>query len=299
LGGGCYRTPIEFPDRAYSGLKQPTGINVNWTTPGWFATLHIPLKRGRLFGSADRAGAPTVVLINETAARAYWPNEVPLRKRVTIGMTTTAEVIGVVGDVRQLVDSLPKPEVYIPYAQYAKSKMTMFVRTVGDPAAVTASVRRVAREVAPQYPVYDVRPMTARIAAATARARFSAVVLGLFAATALSLAVVGIYGVMSLAVTARTREIGVRMALGADPREVRRQVIDEGLRLVSAGAMVGLVGALASTRVLQSLLFSPSTVDPVTYGVTLVLLGLAAFSASWLPAKRASKVDPVVALRAD
>jgi ABC-type antimicrobial peptide transport system permease subunit len=141
--------------------------------------------------------------------------------------------------------------------------------------------------------------MTARAAGASAQARFSAVLLGLFAATALSLAVVGIYGVMALVVTARTREIGIRMALGADGSSLRRLVVSEGVKLVSVGVTLGLAGALACTRVLQKLLFELSPTDPVTYGAIVTLLGLATVAASWVPARRASTVDPVVALRAD
>ena len=162
-----------------------------------------------------------------------------------------------------------------------------------------ADVRRAIHELAPQYPVYDIQPMTARAAGAAAQARFSAVLLGLFAATALTLATIGIYGVMALAVTARTREIGIRIALGADQHRVRRLVVSEGVALVSVGAILGLAGALACTRVLQKLLFDLSPTDPVTYCAIVALLALATVAASWIPARRASNVDPVVALRAD
>ncbi|MEP6496176.1 MAG: ABC transporter permease [bacterium] len=299
LSGGCYRTPIAFPDRPdLDGAHRP-GVNVNWATPTWFATVHVPLKRGRLFENTDRAGAPPVAVVNETAARTFWPAETALGKRVVVGPSDGAEVIGIVGDVRQFVDSAPQPEVYLAQAQYPKSRMMMFIRTVGLPGALAASVRRVTHELAPQYPVYDIRPMTVRASGATARARFNAVLLGLFAATALSLAIVGIYGVMALAVTARTREIGIRLALGADQRDLRRRVVVEGAALVSAGTTIGLAGALGCTRVLQQLLFDLSPADPVTYGAIVALLGLAAVAASWVPARRASSVDPVVALRAD
>jgi putative ABC transport system permease protein len=268
--------------------------------------LHVPFERGRLISSADRAGAPKVVLINETAARTYWAGENPLGKRASIN-ASVAEVIGIVGDVRQFVDSLPKPEVYLPYPQAPSlpyvisphSQMMIFVRTNGAPVAAAASVRRAIHELAPLYPVYDIQPMTTRAAGAAAQSRFSAVLLGLFAATALSLAIVGIYGVMALAVTARTREIGIRIALGADPSRLRRLVVSEGARLVSVGVILGLVGALACTRVLQNLLYDLSPTDPITYVAMVVLLGLATVAASWVPARRASSVDPVAALRAD
>ena len=298
LGGGCYRTPIEFPERAKINRAPMQGVRVSWATPTWFATVHVPLVRGRLFASTDRSGAPKVALINEAAAHAFWPDQNPVGKRVGIN-GESARVIGIVGDVRQFIDSLAKPEVYLPYAQSPTSQMMIFVGVSGDPVALAASARRTINELAPQYPVYDIQPMTARAAGASAQARFSAVLLGLFAATALSLAVVGIYGVMALVVTARTREIGIRMALGADGFNVRRLVVSEGVTLVSVGVTLGLAGALACTRVLQKLLFELSPTDPVTYGAIVTLLGLATVAASWVPARRASTVDPVVALRAD
>lgn len=302
LNGGCNGTLIDFKDRPPVPEGQQPLVGVNWVTGEFFAAARVPLKRGRLFTSGDRAGAPKVVLINETAARKFWPNEDPIGKRVGIGQGgfgDGAEVIGIVGDIRQSQDSAAKPDTYLSYYQSPRAGMMIFIRTAGDPASLGNDVRRALHEIAPQYPVYDMQPMTARAAGATAQARFSAVVLGLFAATALSLAVVGIYGVMSLAVAARTREIGIRIALGADHRRVQRLVIGEGLALVSVGAAIGLAGAVLSTRVLQSLLFDLTPSDPFTYASILVLLGVAALVASWIPARRAARVDPVVALRAD
>ena len=302
LNGGCNGTRIEFLDRPKVDFSLLPSIGVYWVTPTWFSTMHVPFKRGRMFTLADRVGAPKVVLVNETAARKFWPDGDAIGKRVGIGQGgfgDGAEVIGIVGDVRQSADSLPKPDVYLPYYQSPSPRMMIFLHTEGDATALASEARRALREVAPQFPVYDIQTMSARAAAATSQARFSAVLLGLFAATALSLAVVGIYGVMSFVVAARSREIGIRMALGADQRRVRRQVVGEGLALVSIGAALGLAGALACTRVLQSLLFDLEPTDPVTYAAILALLGAAALVASWIPAARAAKVDPVVALRAD
>jgi putative ABC transport system permease protein len=298
LGGGCYRTPIEFPGRPKLGAAARAGIRVNWATPTWFSTLHVPLERGRHFVGTDRAGAPSVALINEAAAKTFWPDENPIGKRVSIG-GDDATVVGIVGDVRQFVDSLPKPDVYLPFAQAPSSQAIMFVRATGEPTALATDVRRAIRQLAPRYPIYDIQTMTARAAGATAQSRLSTTLVSLFAATALALTVVGIYGVMGLAVTSRTREIGIRIALGADQDQLRRQVVGEGMMLASIGAAIGLAGALATTRVLQKLLFDLSPTDPVTYCAMLVLLGVAAVAASWVPARRAARVDPVVALRAD
>jgi ABC-type antimicrobial peptide transport system permease subunit len=175
----------------------------------------------------------------------------------------------------------------------------IFVRTTRNAAAIGPDVRRAIRQLAPAYPIHDMQSLSSRTAGATAQARFSAMVLALFAATALALAVVGIYGVMSLAVATRTREIGIRMALGADHRRVQRLVVSEGMSLVAIGALIGCAGALVSTRVLQTLLFDLQPSDPLTYASILVLLGCAAAAANWIPARRASRVDPVEALRAD
>jgi len=183
--------------------------------------------------------------------------------------------------------------------QVANNRVSIGAMTTHAEVAASADVRRAIHELAPQYPIYNVKTMAERTAAATAPSRFSAVLLGLFALTALSLSTIGIYGVMALAVSTRTQEIGVRIALGADQRRVQRLVVGEGLGLVAVGAALGLVGALTTTRVLQSLLFDLAPTDPPTYIAIVVILGACAIAASWIPARRASRVDPVVALRAD
>jgi predicted permease len=302
LNGGCNSTRLELMDRPKVDFAQMPSVGVNWTSPTWFSALHIPLKLGRVYASSDRVGTPKVVVINETAAQRFWPSGDALGKRVGVGQggfSDGAEVIGIVGDVRQFADSQPRPEVYIPYLQSPQSGLMLFVRASGEAAALTADVRGALREIAPRSPAYDVETLTARAAAGTAPNRFSAELLALFAATALSLAAIGIYGVMSLAVSARTREIGVRIALGADRAHVQRVVVGEGLVLVMAGAALGIAGALASTRVLRSLLFDLTPSDPPTYIAIVVILGACALAASWLPARRASRVDPVTALRSD
>jgi predicted permease len=300
LNAGCNGTIIEFLDRPKVEPSSLPPIGVHWATPEWFATLNVPLERGRLFTPADRVGAPKVVLISRTAARKFWPNEDPIGKRVGVhqgGFGDGAEIIGIVGDVRQYVDSLPAPDVYISYYQGLRSAMMIFIRTTGDPASLGPAVRRAIREVAPRYPIYDMKTLAARTAGATAQARFSSLLLALFAVVALSLAALGIYGVMSLAVTQRTREIGIRMALGADTGRVMRLVVGEGVALAAWGAALGLAGALLTTRVLRSLLFDVQPSDPMTYFAVIILLGAAACLASWIPARRATHVEPTQALR--
>jgi putative ABC transport system permease protein len=303
LSGGCNKTILWTGNRDPDPTHDPL-IGIYWATPDYFRTLSIPLERGRVFTNADRSEAPRVMLVSGTAARRLWPGENPVGKHVRLGQGgfsrgDGAEIVGVVGDIRQWVDSLPVPDVYIPLAQSPRPGAFIFVRSSRDVATLAADVRRAIKDVAPSFPVYDMQTMSARGGAATARQRFSAVLLGLFALTALSLAVVGIYGVMSLVVSARTREIGSRIALGADGRRVQRLVVGEGMMLVGIGAVLGVAGALVCTRVLQNLLFDLSATDPVTYASIVIVLALTAAAASWLPARRAARVDPLEALRAE
>jgi predicted permease len=300
LNGGCNGTIMSYKDRP--ATERGDVVGVQWVSPAWFTAMRVPLLRGRRFTDADRLGAPKVVLVSETAARTFWPNENPIGKRVGVGQggfSDGAEIIGIVGDVRQHMDSVAKPEVYLPYYQSPRASMMIFLRVAGNPAQLAPAVRAALRQVAPQYPAYDVKPMAERAAAATAQARFSAVLLGLFGATALALAIIGVYGVMSLGVVARTREIGIRVALGADRGKVQRLVIAEGLAMVSVGAALGLTGALLGTRLLRTLLYDLTPWDPATYVAAFVILGLAALTASWMPARRASRLDPTRALRAE
>jgi predicted permease len=302
LNGGCNSTIMTFADRPPSATGNAM-IGVHWVSPEWFRTMRVPLLRGRGFTGADRIGAPKVVVINETAARRYFPGEDPLGKQVAVyqgGFNTGAEVVGIVGDVRyETIDSTARPDAYIPYAQAPVGRMMIFARTTQDPAALAPSAMARLRQVAPSAPIYDIQPMESRLASASSQARFSAILLGLFALVALTLAVTGIYGVMSFAVAQRTREIGIRIALGADRRRVLALILREGGLLALVGAGIGLAAALASTRVLRGMLFEVTTTDPGTYAAMIVVLAAAALTASWLPARRAARVDPMVAIRAD
>jgi putative ABC transport system permease protein len=303
LNGGCNISVLWShagePDIGHDALA-----GIFWATPDYFATMHIPITRGRAFTAADRADAAKALIVSETAARRLWPNENPLGKHIKVGQGgfeagDGAEVIGVAGDTRQYADSLPWNDVYLPVAQSPRSGLILFVRSTRDIASLGTDVRKALKEIAPSFPVYDMQTMTARIGSQTAQARFSATLLGLFALTALSLAIVGIYGVMSLVVAARTREIGIRIALGADQSRVQRLVVREGVALVAIGAVAGLAGALVCTRALGALLFDVTPTDPLTYASIVVLLAGTAVVASWIPARRAARVDPVEALRAD
>lgn len=300
LAGGCNGTIMTFADRQLSSSGNAM-VGVHWVTPGWFSTVRVPLKRGRMFSESDRLGTAKVVLINEAAAQKYFAGEDPIGKRVAVyqgGFHTGAEVIGIVGDVRYgTIDSTARPDAYISYGQARLSRMMIFVRTSGHPGAVAPAVRQVLKEFAPRNPVYDIRTMDARIAVSTSQARFSATLLTLFAFVALSLAAIGIYGVMAFAVAQRTREIGIRVALGADRRRVLRLVLRDGAILAAAGLVIGLAGALACTRVLRTMLFEITPSDPRTYVVIAVILAMTMLLASWIPARRAAAVDPMIALR--
>ena len=304
LEGRCQESIIRFLDRP----KVPTGaepaIGTLLVSPDYFKTMKIPLLRGRLFGSADREAAPLVVIVNETAARRFWPGENPVGKRVQVGFgaafTRGAEVVGVVGDVRYgPMDQPPQPDAYQPYRQAPPRTMILFGKTTGDPVALAAAVRREAGALGRSLPVYDIKTMRRRINDATVRPRFNAILLTAFAVIAIVLATVGIYGVMSVAVRQRTNEIGIRMALGARSEDVVRQVVRQAGVLILIGIAIGLAGALVATRALSSVLYKVQPHDPQTYVAIVMILVAAALLASYLPARRASSIDPSITLRMD
>jgi predicted permease len=301
LSGGCNATVMRRLDQPGTTLMQGAHVGIHWASATWFQTLHEPLLAGRLFNATDRPGSPRVVVINDATAKAVWPGENPIGKHIEVGQggLSDAEVVGVVRGVRQRPDSAPVPEVYASLGQTARPGAIAFIRTQRDASSLGDEVRRAMHEVAPSIPIFDMQTMEARTAAATAQARFSATLLGLFALTALSLAGIGIYGVMALAVSARSRELGIRIALGADQRRVRRLVIGEGVALAASGAVIGLIAAFMATRVLRTMLYDLAPSDPATYAAVIVQLGGTAVAAAWLPARRAARVDPVEALRAD
>ena len=303
FAGGCSSTLIWFRDRPPVPEGSEPLVNIVWASADYFKTMRIPLLRGRMFASGDRMGAPKVVLVNETAARRFWPGEDPVGKPIGVaeaGFEDRAEVIGVAADVRYgRMDEAPQPGVYVPYAQSPVGNCMLFVRSAGNPASLIPAVRRAVMAVNHTVPTYDIKTMNERIRAASSRARFSTVLLGVFAAIALVLAVVGVYGVMSYLVTQRTREMGIRMALGARRGDVVSLVLRRGAALALAGLAAGVPAALAATRVLATLLYDVKPSDPQTYILTAVAIAAAALFASYLPALRASSVDPSSALRSE
>jgi predicted permease len=303
LAGGCNATIIWFRDRpAVPQGTEPT-VGAYTVSPDYFETLKIPLLRGRRFGSADRQGAPKVVLINQTAARKFWPGQDPIGKPIAIGQNDfgdRAEIIGIVADVRYgVMDQPPDPDVYISYLQSPQDRLIVFVRTTSRPSALISAIRGEAHALNKDLPVYDVKSLRDRITESTAKARFSAMLLTIFACIALVLAAIGIYGVMSYMVAQRTREIGIRMALGAHPANVRALVLRRGLVLTAVGISIGAAAALATTRILATMLYQVKADDPLTFALMASILGVVALLATYIPVRRATRVDPMTALRAE
>ncbi len=271
-------------------------------SPGYFNALRVPLIAGRFIDERDQAGSLPVALINETMARRYWPNEEPIGKRFHFGWGTTnvqwLTVVGVVGDMRrQGLDKVARVETFSPLAQRPRSDLKLVVRTSDDPSKVAGVIQSELRALEKELVIQKVMALDQQIGESLAQRRFQTWLLGLFSATALLLAAIGIYGVMYHSVTQRTHEFGVRVALGASARDVLRMVLGQAVLLVGTGAVIGTVAALALTRFVSSLLYGVSSSDPSTYlAVFLVLIG-SALAASYLPARRATKVDPMVALR--
>jgi putative ABC transport system permease protein len=265
----------------------------------YFRTMHIPLRKGRWLEDRDTASSPLVVVINETMARQNWPGEEPLGKRIRHGFKEqVAEVVGVIGDVKYAgLDQQTKPEMYAPFAQRPWPFMRIVVRTKSDPLIFADSIRTEVQAVDKDQPVDKITTMSSVVAASIATRRFYMQLLGSFAALAFILAAVGIYGVVSYSVAQRTREIGIRMALGAKQTDVLRLVLVEGFWLTMLGVAFGLAGAFAATRLLTDLLFEVKPTDPMTFIALSTLLAVVALLASYIPARRAMKVDPWVALR--
>ena len=277
--------------------------------PGFFETLGVPLRAGRVFTEQDRAGTDPVAVISESVARRFWPNESAIGKRLHQGNAENnmpwRTIVGVVADVKQggLDESQPM-SIYMPTLQLDTGLVTSItrgtafvVRSDRDPAALVNPIRAIVRELDPTLPIGTIQPLETMLASTVASRRFNVLLLGTFAAIALALAAIGTYGLMAFAVAQRTREIGIRLAIGAAPRDVLRLVVRQGLALAIAGVGLGLLGALLLTRVLRSLLFEVNPLDPTTFGAVAVLLLGVSLMASILPAQRAARIDPNSAIR--
>lgn len=307
FSGMNYMISVEELDGgpAYDQPGEEQYVYLRVATPEYFRALGVPLRAGRSLGEADRHGAPPAVVVNETAARLLWPGGSPLGHTVEVGTSfgvgrgrAGGEVVGVVGDVRHAsLASEPLPEMYVAHAQFPVDWLTLVLRTDRDPALLVEEMRRLVAEADPNLPIFQVRSMEERLAESMADHRLYTFLLGLFAATALTLAAVGTYGVLAYSASQRVREVGIRMALGASRERIVTLLLRQGLGLALAGLLLGGLAAAWAGELLSTWLFGLEPTDPLTLAATALLLGAAAVAASLSPALRASRVEPVETLQ--
>jgi putative ABC transport system permease protein len=299
----CNRTTAVFPDRPPAAPGTNPTIGILWASPRYFETLGIRIIRGRGFTDGDRTGQPKVVVVSETAARAFWGGEDPIGKRIGVGQggfRDGAQVVGVVADVRYgAVETSLTPDVYLPLLQSPRSGGVIFVKSRTPPAALVPTLRREVQALDPDLPLTEIKMMADRFGEATWRTRTGAWLLGVFAALALLLAALGIYSVMSQGVEQRRQEIGVRLALGAARGDIMRLIIGRVVAIAIAGVIAGVLLAIPSMRLLSALLYQVSPGDPAVFALLAAALLVVSVLAGYLPARRASRVDPLTTLRAD
>jgi predicted permease len=275
-------------------------------TPGYFQVMQLPLVRGRLLTDADREDAPLSVVINQTMADRYWPDQEAIGKRFKMGTGDTPwlTIVGIVGTVRHnAVVEGPRAEMYLPHAQLPRSiggatrSLTLVVRTAANPLASVGALRETVRSLDRNLPVSNIRTMDQVATSALAQPRFTATLLALFAGLALALAAIGIYGTVSLLVTERAYEIGIRMALGAGRGSILGMILGHGMTLAGAGVALGIAGAFLLRRLLETQIYGVGTLDPITFAAAPAILGAAALLACLNPARRAAGLDPIVTLR--
>jgi putative ABC transport system permease protein len=300
--GQCWGSVFELSDRAVPKQSDLPSSVFNIADDDYFRTMQIALREGRYFNKRDTADSPAVVIVNQTFSRTWFPNDNALGKRVKQGFPQDdapyREIVGVVDDVKQDgPDAEERPEVFEPITQNPAEGATLMVRTAGDPMDFAKAATAAVHSLDDKLPVSAIQPMPQYLSTSLASRKFSTLLLNLFGGLAVFLAAIGIYGVMAYSVAQRTHEIGIRMALGARPGDVLRMVVGGGMRLMAVGIGVGFVGALGATRLVRSLLFGVSVNDPVTLTSVVTLLGVVVILACAVPARRAAKVDPMVALR--
>jgi putative ABC transport system permease protein len=281
--------PNEGPSASYRAI-----------TPHYLRALGVPLVKGRFFNERDTAKAPLVALVDQKFVDRHFPDQDPIGQGIDIGNGNDGfyEIVGVVGNTRQsTLDSSPTPTMYVPYPQSAFSTMWVVARTEGDPLQLTAAARQTVRGIDPNLPAYSITPLATVLSDSLAQRRFSMLLLSLFALIALFLAAVGLYGVVAYSVSQRTQEIGLRMAIGAQRQDVLRMVVGGGMRYAVAGVVIGIAAALALSRVVTTMLYEVTPFDPISYAATSTSLLAVAILACYVPARRATRVDPIVALR--
>jgi putative ABC transport system permease protein len=299
LGAGFYnRSP--FISTGASILPDGASIPLDWriVTPGFFKTMGIPLLAGREFNEQDSPTAPGTIILSRAATQKFWGSESALGKMLHRPTTTNSfTVVGVVDDVHNNALNVDYPAVYFSSANLGSRQMDVVVRTMGKPESVLSAVRARIHDLDPELPLSNIRTMDEWVSNNAAQPRLNATLLGTFAGVALLIAAIGVYGVLAYSVNQRTREIGLRMALGAQQSGVLRWIVGQGMMVAFAGIAIGLAGAFALSRLLASLLFGIQPRDPITFGAVAAVLCAVAFTACLLPAIRASRVDPIVALR--
>lgn len=303
MSGSDSTTGVLIEGRPVEAMANRPGAGERQVTPGYFQAMGIPLLEGRDFTAHDRADTPPVIVVNEALARRFFPGEAAIGKRLGLeedGRLQWAEIVGVVGNIKhRRLDAEIKPELYEPYAQFPRNFMSLVARTAVEPASLTAAIRNEVLALDKDQPVFEIKTMEERLAQTLAQSRFVMLLLAIFAALALTLAVIGIYGVMACFVSQRRKEIGIRLALGAQKRDVLKWVLTQGMSLAAIGVVVGLAASFGVTRIIATLLFGVGPTDPATLGGVSILLGTVAFLACCLPAHRASRVDPIVTLKAE
>ncbi len=303
LSGDRFSISFEIDGRPVAKGDQPSA-DFFTIGLGYFRTMGIPLRKGRDFTERDTHGSQPVIIVSEGFARKHFPNEEPIGKRIRPGVSTyegdksvMREIIGVVDDVKnRTLTGEARPQFYVPQTQIPFTQLAMVVKTTGDPSGIVSGARNEVNSMDRELPVFNIKTMDEYLAVAVSSPRFNTTLLGIFATVALLLTVVGLYGVMSYSVAQRTNEIGIRMALGAQTRDVLKLIVSQGFKLVVIGLAIGLVGAFALMRVIGSLLFGVSTRDPFTFAAVAVVLSSVALLACYVPARRAAGIDPIQAL---
>lgn len=298
------RGVLTIEGRPLASVSEKPWVEISEVSKDYLRTMGVKLLAGRWFTEQDDENAPIAVIINETLVRRHFPGEDPIGKRLIFNYPAahTETIVGVVADMKRYgLDADARPELFRPYLQQSLllSHMKLVIRTTGDPLDLTSAVRNAVLSVDPDQPIYNVMTMEQRLADSLAPRRFQTFLFGLFAAVALVIAMVGVYGVLSYLVSQRLHEVGIRLALGAQPLDVLKLILRQGMGVILIGVVIGLAASFGLTRIMKSLLFGVSATDPTTFAAIALLLAAVALGACYLPARRATKVDPMIVLKSD